>query len=196
MLLGFRQISLLSRLANGVMVPESVLEDHDALYGMIGGFQALLYLGTAIPFIMWLRRAHQNLPALGARKLKYSPGWAVGGWFAPFLNLVRPYQVVREVWVESESAGSAPGEATPASPSHAPVGLWWFLFLAMNVVAQLSARMMLAAETNSAMTTATWVTIVADGIGVLSAIAAVSVVRRIQANQTARNALRLASGGR
>jgi Domain of unknown function (DUF4328) len=33
---------------------------------------------TGIVFLMWIHRAYSNLPALGARNLETSPGWAVG----------------------------------------------------------------------------------------------------------------------
>ena len=45
--------------------------------------------------------------ALGANNLKYTPKWAVGCFFVPFLNLVMPYQVVREIW-KASNGGSEP----------------------------------------------------------------------------------------
>ncbi|MFC1995866.1 DUF4328 domain-containing protein [Chloroflexota bacterium] len=47
----------------------------------------ILFVITAVLFYMWIHRAHRNLPSLGVSGLKYSPGWAVGGFFIPILNL-------------------------------------------------------------------------------------------------------------
>ena len=71
--------------------------DIKRLTSLLASTGFLVWLGTATAVLMWVHRAYRNLPALGARDMAYSPGWAVGWWFIPFLNLVRPYQVVREI---------------------------------------------------------------------------------------------------
>ncbi|QYO65100.1 DUF4328 domain-containing protein [Leptolyngbya sp. 7M] len=48
-------------------------------------------IATIVLFLVWLYRAHKNLFSLKPTHLDFSPGWAVGWWFIPFLNLVRPY---------------------------------------------------------------------------------------------------------
>jgi hypothetical protein len=32
------------------------------------------------------------------QELHHSPGWMIGGWFGPILNLWRPLQWVRDLW--------------------------------------------------------------------------------------------------
>lgn len=59
---------------------------------------------TIIAFLLWFYRVHRNLPALRAEHLKFTPGWAVGGWFVPVIGLFLPYQVMREVLRESDPA--------------------------------------------------------------------------------------------
>jgi hypothetical protein len=59
------------------------------------------------------RRAYRNLPALGAESPRFSSGWAVGAWFVPFLNLVRPKQIMDDIWRASD----------PALPAH-PGAAW------------------------------------------------------------------------
>jgi hypothetical protein len=80
-------------------------------------------------FCMWLYRAHANLRALGVFGTR-SSGWAVGSFFVPFVNLVVPYYVVKEVMVGSDDRtigrGTHPGEP----PGRAPVvGWWWACYL-------------------------------------------------------------------
>lgn len=100
-----------------------------------------LEIWTIVVFLIWFFRAHKNLSALGGRELKYSPGWAVGGFFVPFLSLVRPLQVMREVWHGSDPSGLE-RDLGPAGPSirnylNTPslVGWWWSLFLITAIIA-------------------------------------------------------------
>ena len=63
----------------------------------------LVLLGIAgVAFVEWLYQSRINLRAFGVRRLRYPRVWAVGGFLVPALNLVRPYQVVREVWQASD----------------------------------------------------------------------------------------------
>lgn len=55
-------------------------------------------VGAAIAVPMWMHRVYRNMPALGEQGMRWSPGWAVGGWFIPIANFVIPYRVLREVW--------------------------------------------------------------------------------------------------
>ena len=45
---------------------------------------------------MWLRLAYQQIDELGYEH-RYGVGWAAGGWFVPFLNFVRPKQIVDDI---------------------------------------------------------------------------------------------------
>lgn len=58
-------------------------------------------LVIAIVWLIWQHRAQKNLEGLGATWLRFTPGWAVGWWFVPFANLVKPFQTMRELWKAS-----------------------------------------------------------------------------------------------
>lgn len=95
------QLNLLERAGTAAGITEEEANANDALIGLIGLAQIATYIATVVVFLMWLHRTTKNLPALGAGELEISPGWAVGSWFVPFLNLVRPYQAVRDAWKAS-----------------------------------------------------------------------------------------------
>ena len=94
----FSRIELSSKIAAGVRVPAAQVTNSDALTLLIRLSLVVVVLLTTVSFLAWIYRAHKNLKALGAMDLKYSPGWAIGGFFVPLLNMVRPYQVVTEIW--------------------------------------------------------------------------------------------------
>ena len=55
-----------------------------------------------------------------------TPAWSIAMWFIPFLSLIRPYQIVKEI-----------GEDMP-SALLGTLKLWWGLFLASNFLANIS----------------------------------------------------------
>lgn len=112
------------------------------LISVIASVKVIVYILTVIFFLIWLNRANKNLSALGVENQEFSSGWAVGWWFIPFASLVKPYQVVREIWNESDpdinpehnflSGGAA------ADPGF--MAWWWFFWITSNITANLSSQ--------------------------------------------------------
>jgi len=149
-------------------------------------------LGSSIAFLMWIHRVHRNLPSLGATDLRFTPGWAVGWFFVPIMNLFRPCQVMREVWRESDSAALAPDpwSGNPSPPTGSSlVGWWWALYLIMNVVNQAAFRASMRAETPETTLVAEWISLAGDLITFPAAIVAIRLVQTITKNQENRHGL-------
>lgn len=181
----YMQIQLLqSALGGGFIAPQEA-EANDAREAIVALAQLGATLLTAIPYLIWMHRAHGNLPALGATKLQYSPGWAVGGWFVPFLNLVRPYQVTQEIWKYSQP--DEPGlEQQPTGSAY--VGWWWGLWILSGIGGQISFRVGLnAGDDIEQLMLATWIDLGVGVIGIPLALLAIVVVRGISNNQEQRN---------
>jgi len=89
---GLLQVALIAK-AVTVSITMAEATANDARQRLIGVFEIVLLIGAAVTFLVWFHRVDKNLSALGGRDLKYTPGWAMGGFFVPFLNLVRPSQV-------------------------------------------------------------------------------------------------------
>ncbi|MDY0171130.1 MAG: DUF4328 domain-containing protein [Thermoguttaceae bacterium] len=181
------QVNLLNRAATiGIDEDEATL--NDLRQGVIGLTQSFVYIASAVAFLMWIHRAYRNLPPLGATGLKHSPGWAVGYFFIPIVNLYRPYQAAREIWL-----GSYPRRASDElssyglTPSAALVGWWWAFWLIMNFTGQISMRLTLQGESIEMLLAGSWASIVTDLISVPAAILAIMLVWGIDANQTARH---------
>src|SRR4029450_13039173 len=86
------------------------------LYLWIGAVQAAWFLVTAGLWLAWFRRAYLNLPALGARRLRFRPWWAVGAWLLPVFSLFRPQQVLNDVWRDSDPRPPPRPAPPPARP--------------------------------------------------------------------------------
>ncbi|UCC95406.1 MAG: DUF4328 domain-containing protein, partial [Candidatus Omnitrophota bacterium] len=138
----YAQINLLSKARDGYSISQEAVDLNDLRQGIIGILQSISFILAFVFLLMWMHRAHKVLPSLNVQNLKYSPGWAVGGFFVPFLNLVRPYQVMREIWQASttrvDAANGSSWKNIKASPL---VGNWWGLWILDGILARVAGRM-------------------------------------------------------
>ena len=105
----------------------------DQLLAVLGGVLLLIYsfvsLAAALLIALWIWRAHSNLRALGLTDLTHSPGWAVLSFLVPVLNLVVPFQAMRELY--NRSIGE---EAIHAAQSAPDVTSWWTAYLFGGII--------------------------------------------------------------
>jgi len=92
----------------------------------------LLLVVAGVLFIAWLYHLTKVIEQHSPNSLRHRAGWAIGGWFVPILNLVRPKQMVDDVWSGSSSDWSSKG---PAFYVH----LWWAVFLISGFIARFAA---------------------------------------------------------
>ncbi len=168
---------------------EAIAEDDlnitEALFGFANLAQLLLLIVTGILFLVWLHRAFSNLAALGETHTEFSPGWAVGYFFIPFVNLVRPYQAVKELWLRSKPQAESDFMLRSAD-STSTVLAWWLVWLASGVASNIAGRMFDRNEEPSLLVTATWVTMAASILSIAAAALALIVVKTIDARQRAK----------
>lgn len=139
----------------------------------------VLFVITAIVFGRWIYRAHKNLPELGVRHPHFTPGWAVGCFFVPIVNLWAPYQAMRDLAKGSRSPRQWELEDTPVL-----IVIWWILWLLVeftsNAVFQMSAR----AHSLQALQEATVLRIVSGTLAVPQYFLARYIVRRVWRDQS------------
>ncbi len=105
-------------------------------YTLLGIMYILLLVASYVYLIMWLRRAYYNLHQVPGINPEYSDGWAAGAWFVPFLNFVRPYTIMREVWHDTQRA--AWGRIV--QPANV-LGWWWAAFVIKLILGRITAKM-------------------------------------------------------
>jgi hypothetical protein len=157
-----------------------------------------LLLGTAIVFLRWVHRLVMLTRALGAPDLRWTPSQAVWGFIIPFISLVRPYQVLRDVQQRLE-----PEEIAPPAPrldrdlqadyrssalvvppraktlTSSMLGLWWGSFIAMSVVSRLANAFGKGASSTDAVVSAYHSDMLASALAVVAAALAMQVVRSL-----------------
>ena len=149
-----------------------------------------------IVFLIWFHRAYANLEPLGAGRLTYSAGWAVGCWFVPILNLFRPVQIAQTIWRNSDpDAVTKEDIRLAASANSALIGGWWAMWLISNVLSRISASMAGAVKSPESLKAATVASMIAEWATTLAALLALAVVMGINDRQTERaEALRARTG--
>lgn len=175
------QHSLLASIRDGVEVSAQRADANDGRQAMIGIAQIVVFLATAIVWLFWLHRAYANLRLVGSRKTELTPGWAVGYWFIPFVNLVRPYLTTAELWRRSAEHNA---RELPVAKAPSLIGGWWIIYLGTGALGRTFSSLMRNAKTASDYITATDIGMVGDAVGVVSCILAIMVVQGIDRFQS------------
>jgi hypothetical protein len=140
--------------------------------------EVFLYVATAVVFLRWLHRSYANLVALGARELRFSPRWAVGYWFVPIVNLVRPKQTMDELWRQTTTPDGRPKEGTWLTM------FWWGAFLVGGVTTRVGTNIHAHSISDLKNRNTWW--LVSTVLYVASAALAYRLVRAITARQDLR----------
>lgn len=165
--------------------------DQLSIWTLFSGLVSLVllpaFIFTVITFLIWLHRVYTNLPAIGSDQMEFTPGWAVGWWFIPFANLVKPFQAVRTAWSESDpevdiDSGflSSVGAAAPTFMS-----IWWAFWIIGNIISNLTGRLELAAKPGEEAILG-YAAIIESLIWIVATVLAVKVVLAITDRQQTR----------
>jgi hypothetical protein len=139
----YLEYSLLQRaLTQDISINEATA--NDTRQKLIGVVEILVHVVVIVYFIMWFRRAYYNLHSLGCY-VRYTEGWAAGAWFVPFLNLVRPFQIMKEIWDRTQERAQE-GTENPRIESSVILGFWWFLWIATNIAANIYTRLVFGGD--------------------------------------------------
>lgn len=184
------QLEMLSDVAAGVRYTRSQFQSNDLRQLAFSFLSLIVYVTLAVVFLLWVHRAYRNLRALGnpERLLNHSPGWAVGSFFIPFVNLYLPYKIVREIWDLSDPNVRTQDDLMFSQPGGSPLlVVWWLSWIAIGVVGSIIFRLALGAK---GLDTLLWVTkgfIFVRALNIVAAVPALLVVRQIDRRQEERS---------
>ncbi len=182
MVSGYLDYSWLQDYANGVFRSEelakSSAEFNDLFKVLIFRVQATIYIITAVLVLMWIYRANYNVHVLGATNMTFSPVMSVVWFFVPVMGLWKPYQAMQQLWMASHEPVN-----WKSAKSHPVVMTWWLLWLATIAIGFVSLEMAQRAVDNSTASQASMVEMLSDFATLLSTLAILMLVRRINQAQ-------------
>lgn len=141
----------------------------DAVLSAVAIAFVVLFLATAVVFIVWQWRSAKNNDLLGKIRPRYSPGWSIGGWLIPFANLVIPLRIMHDLWQGSDPQARNYRDWR-SLPKWSLMAWWWGCYLVGGLLAA---------------------TIVGQVLSIAAAVLAIVMVQRITDRQEeARTTLR------
>jgi hypothetical protein len=189
----FMQIDLLYKvMEETTQVTREQLLANDAREALVRVVVLVSFIATAIGFLIWVYRAYKNLRPLGANP-DTTPGWAVGYFFVPILNLFRPFQVFQEMWRESDpetvtASGIRPMHAFIEDSSKSLLVIfWWGLWLLANIASWIALSWNRNAQILNDYIIASWINMASDLLTVIAAIACIIVIKKITDRQDEKN---------
>lgn len=169
----YLQYNLLQDAALGIFSEEAAAAN-DAREQLVAGIYFLLFAGSGLAFVLWFRRAYYNLQQrTGANS--FSDGWAAGSWFVPILCLYRPYQIMRELYLDTSRMLSEFGQDYALKTTY--LGSWWALWIFSNFLGQILFRSYQNTETLEGLTNATVASMFGNLIGIPLAFITIKVIR-------------------
>jgi hypothetical protein len=172
---------LQKQIASGAQVSAAEADRKETRVRDYGELQVGLFIVTGIVWLLWLHSSYGLLRQVGTKVTRFSPGWAVGFWFVPLVNLARPYQVVRELRLRSRNL-NATAEPEPQLSGEV-TALWWLTWLAANVACLLVAAQLAGATTAADIISADKVLFAGDNLAAAAALLAIYLVRQIRSAQ-------------
>ncbi|MCB1066351.1 MAG: DUF4328 domain-containing protein [Verrucomicrobiae bacterium] len=174
MMIVFTVTSILTSILDAVS-PDSGAEELTAVDWVLAatglsGFVAFIL--SVVFFSMWTHRVVSNAYALGGEWMEITPGWAVGWYFVPLANLIRPYQALKQTWQTTFESD----EVSPVMPA------WWGFWLISNFLSNFSFRLSIRGETEISQV----VSLVSSLFELGSLITVIVIVNRLTQEQVSR----------
>jgi hypothetical protein len=177
------QYRLFADFADGTITGSAIAgaaQSNDRRQMLINIPHLALLIIIGITFLYWLSESNKNIRCLGAERLRFSPGWTMGWWFIPIANLVRPYQILSEIW-----QGSRNPQTWSMQDKDPRLAWWWTMYIAMNVLSYLSIRWVTKGDPIPVFKTATAFSLFGNLAGVVGALLAAGLVKEIWSHQRA-----------
>lgn len=176
----YLQYTLLQDIRSGTQLNGEAIQANDIRQQLIAIAAFLIYIGTAITFIMWFRRAYYNLHQ-ALTHLSFSEGWAAGAWFVPFLNLGRPYVIMKEMVYETQQLLVKESLIGQEKSRGRIVGTWWTFWIITSIVSNSSVRIQLKSSSMDVLIATTGVNIFVSLLCIPLTIITVRMVKQYMA---------------
>ena len=180
----YSQVQLVERIVSGQAVTWNEAVANDDAQAIIRGIQIFLAIFIFMALLMWVYRVYRNLQSFSTNDLRFSPGWAVGGFFIPIWNLFHPFLVIREVWKASDPLIDTYDKvAWKKAPLSLLVTFWWLLFIISWFIGNIVNQWNIDTMSPEAIYTYSWSILAIDTLGIIYAIFTILILWKIDSRQ-------------
>jgi len=176
---GGLEYQLLNDLKNGVYKSQAEAAANDMRQEIIGVAQVVVFVLSGILILRWIYRTNFNVRQLGASDMQFTPAWSVGWYFIPAFHLWKPYQAMKELWSASKNPHDWKNQSVPSL-----LDWWWFFWIASNLLAQASFRMVLNSDQIDGLIAVNIVTLLSDATWILASLSLLLIVSKLHEMQT------------
>ncbi|MGA4982927.1 DUF4328 domain-containing protein [Streptomyces cellulosae] len=170
--------SVMGDVASGAGVDLGTADRADWAMVATSGMYLLGLLGTATLFIIWFHRVRHNAEVFAPDVQRRTPGWAIGGWFVPFANLVIPRGIAMDVLRASQ-----PDPYASEVRHRGLLNAWWGMWIASNLFGRFTSDQYDEANDPQAIHDAAGWLMAGSVLDIASAVLALLFVRRLTAAQ-------------
>ncbi len=182
---GLYDHQLLSSIKEGVYTSQAEaladLEARDARGLIIGIALITLYVATGILFLSWTYRANRNARHLGAKDMRFTPGWSIGWYFVPVGLLWKPYQALVEIWKASKNPTDWKNQE-----SSGLVRWYWYLWIFSELSSYIAGGKWERTKDIDGVISANMASVFSCAVDMPLALIAIAMISRIFAMQTGR----------
>jgi hypothetical protein len=171
---GYLQYDLLTNAANGIFISDEEIEASNKRELVIGLFYSVAGIFSYVTFIQWFRRAYYNLHQK-VTYLSYKESMALVSWFIPFVNLYRPFQIMRELYIETKDLLEKRGRNVDLSLQTLP--FWWTLWIVSNIMSQFLFHFSRNSNTLDELFNLTTTGMILNLIGISLALITIRVIK-------------------
>lgn len=174
------QIDLLQLIiAEDESVTEEMISMNDSREWLVRILYLSSFIGSVIAFILWFRRNYYNLHQKTSY-LRFSEGMAAGAWFIPFVNLVRPFQIFRELFNKTVELYEEHDMTYPQPLAKAVMGFWWTLWILSNILSNSAERMTRGDYTHNNLLDSSYLTIASHSVSIVAALLLIQLIRNYE----------------
>lgn len=176
---GYLEIDLLERISDNALYTEQEILSNDLRQGIVGVFQSILYICSIIFFLNWFRRAYWNLHHLPGSWPEYSDSMAVWSFMIPFVNLYRPYKIVKEISSGIKQKLREIDLDYNSAINHSVLIFWWVFFLITNYVGQFAFKTIFKDDTIEQLISSSQSYLISDALDIIAAIFTAIMIKQI-----------------
>ena len=151
------------------------------VFGIVAGLTSVLYfisvLAAPVFFILWFYRSYNNLYSINRKNVSFPPAQAIWIWFVPFLNLIRPREIMAEVWdMNQHYAFKSDPSLKEQPPNRNLLNTWWGLWLFSSFLSGLNTSLSIWIGSIGEFVWVALVGIVGQSMAIGAALAVIRIV--------------------